>query len=176
MTRALILAAGRGSRLGELTKNRPKPTLEIGGKTVLQHIIDNLYRHNVFEIIINCHYLPLIITEKVGTKALYFYEEVLLGHDGTISALSNWLKDDDFYLINGDTISNVDLTDMRHKHAKGTITVLMDSWRCAGTWLYSWEYFNNNNLPVIPYRPNGLIWHDIGTMDRLDAAKKYYEL
>ena len=50
--KALILAAGRGSRLGELTKDRPKPTIEIAGKTILQHIINNLYQHNIYDIII----------------------------------------------------------------------------------------------------------------------------
>ena len=173
--KALILAAGRGSRLGELTKDRPKPTIEIAGKTILQHIIDNVYQHNIYDIIINCHYLPLIITEKVGSKALYFYEEVLLGHEGTISALSNWLKGEDFFLINGDTISNVNLTEMRNRHREKSISVLMDAWRCAGTWLYSKEYFDDSNLPIFPYRPSSLVWHDTGTPERLEEAKKYYE-
>ena len=100
---------------------------------------------------------------------------MLLGHEGTISALSNWLKGEDFFLINGDTISNVNLTEMRNKHREKSISVLMDAWRCAGTWLYSKEYFNDSNLPIFPYRPSGLVWHDTGTPERLEEAKKYYE-
>lgn len=175
MRKALILAAGRGSRLGELTKNQPKPTIEIANKTVIERIIDNLHSHGITQIIVNTHYLPMIITEKVQSNALYFYEEQLLGHEGTISALKNWLKDDDFYVCNGDTISTVDFTDMGRVHKNGTITVLMDSWRCAGTWLYDKSYFDNSELPIVPYRPVGLSWWDIGTNDRLEAVRKYYE-
>lgn len=173
--KALILAAGRGSRLGELTKNKPKPTIEVGGKTILQRIVENLHRHGVYEIIVNCHYLPLIITEKIGSNCLYFYEESLLGHEGTISALKNWLKDDDFFVINGDTISNVDYHEMIKQHKPSTITVLMDNWRAAGTWLYSKEYFVSSDLPIIPYRPAGLVWFDIGDPQRLKIARDFYE-
>ena len=157
-----------------MTKNKPKPTIEIGGKTVLQRIIDNLHSHNIYKIIINCHYLPVIITEKVGADCLYFYEERLLGHEGTISALKNWL-DEDFYVCNGDTISNINYTEMAMRHKPSTISVAMDSWRAIGTWLYSVDYLTNPDLPVKPYRPQNLVWHDIGTTERLGAAKKYYE-
>lgn len=174
MKSAIVLSAGYGSRLGDITKDKPKPTIEIGGKTVLQRIIENLHSHNIYKIIVNCHYLPMIITEKIGGNALYFYEERLLGHDGTISALKNWV-DEDFYVCNGDTLSNVNYTEMAMRHKPMTISAAMDSWRCVGSWLYSKEYFDNPNLPVIPYRPQSLVWHDIGTKERLEAAKKYYE-
>ena len=173
--KVLILAAGRGSRLGELTKDRPKPIIEIGGRTVLERIIDNLHSHGIYEIIINCHYLPLIITERVSTNALYFYEEHLLGHDGTISALRKWLENDDFIVQNGDTISNVNYTDMLLNHKIDSISVLLDNWRAAGTWIYSKDYFTKKNLPIIPYRPANLIWHDIGDPSRLQIARDFYE-
>lgn len=174
MKTAIIASAGYGTRLGELTKNNPKPMIDIGGKTTLQRIIENLHSHNITKIIINVHYLPMIITSKVGSNALYFYEERLLGQDGTISALKNWIEGDFFY-CNGDTISNISYTDMTISHKPGTILAAMDSWRCIGTWLYSREYFDNPNIPVFPYRPQNLVWHDIGTKERLEEAKKYYE-
>jgi NDP-sugar pyrophosphorylase family protein len=173
--KALILAAGRGTRLGELTKNQPKPTIKIGNKTILRRIIENLHRHKIFEIIINCHYLPLMIVEDVGADALYFYEEQLLGHDGTINYLRQWLEGDDFLVINGDTISNINFTDMIRQHEKGTISVLFDAWRAAGTWLYPKEYFENPNVPIKAYRPSDLVWFDVGTPDRFEKAKEYFE-
>ena len=172
--KAIILAAGRGTRLGELTKNQPKPTIEVGGKTILQRIIEGLHRHNIYQIIVNCHYLPLIIEEKIGSNALFFYEEFLLGHDGTISALKSWLNDD-FFVINGDTISTVDYTDMLNKHKSGTISVLMDNWRAAGVWLYSKEYFSIKDMPIVPYRPPNLVWFDIGDPVRLQKARDYFK-
>lgn len=173
--KALILAAGYGTRLGELTKDKPKPIIEVGGKSVIEGIIDRLHIHGITEIIVNLHYLPTVISERIMSKALYYYEPKLLGHDGTIWALKEWLGREDFLVINGDTISNVDYTEMMLRHQKGTISVLMDNWRCAGTWLYSGEYFIDKNLPVVPYRPLGLEWHDIGTKERLEEAKKYFE-
>lgn len=172
--RALILAAGYGTRLGELTKDKPKPLIEVNGRSVIEGIIERLHLHGIAQIIVNLHYLPLVITERIMNKALYYYEPKLLGHDGTIDALKDWLKDDDFFVINGDTISNVDYTQMKCLYKEKTISVLMDQWRCAGTWIYSKEYFENKNLPVIPYRPSGLEWHDIGTKERLEEARKFY--
>ena len=172
--RALILAAGYGTRLGDLTKEKPKPLIEVGGKSVIEGIIDRLHMNGVTEIIVNLHYLPIVITERIISKALYYYEPRLLGHEGTIHALKDWLKEDDFFVINGDTICNVDYTEMRELHKKGTISVLMDQWRCAGTWIYSKDYFVNKDLPVIPYRPLRLEWHDIGTPARLKEAQEFY--
>ena len=175
--KCLILAAGYGTRLGDLTKNKPKPLIEVNGKSVIEGIIDSLHVNGITQIIVNLHYLPTVITERIISKALYYYEPRLLGHDGTINALKEWLRDDDFFVINGDTITNVDYMDMIKFHKNGTIetiTVLMDQWRCAGTWIYSKEYFATPNLPVIPYRPVGLEWHDIGTLDRLKETQEFY--
>ena len=172
--KALILAAGYGTRLGDLTKDKPKPLIEINGKSVIEGIIDRLHMNGITEIIVNLHYLPTVITERIISKALYYYEPKLLGHDGTIAALKNWLNED-FFVINGDTISNVDFSEMAKQHKVNMISVLMDQWRCAGVWLYSKEYFENKNLPVIPYRPTDLTWHDIGTPERLKEAQEYYK-
>ena len=173
--RAVLLCAGYGTRLGELTKDKPKPLIEVNGKSVIEGIIDNLHINGITEIIVNLHYLPTVITERITNKALYYYEPRLLGHEGTIHALKEWLKDEDFFVINGDTISSVDYTRMQILHQSKTISVLMDQWRCAGTWIYSKEYFEDKNLPVIPYRPLDLEWRDIGTPERLEEAREHFK-
>ena len=173
--KAILLAGGYGTRLGELTKDRPKPTIEIGGKTVIERIIENLHLAGITQIIVNLHYLPTVMTEKITNKALFYYEEKLLGQEGTISALQDWLQDDDFFTLNADTITNVDYKNMILHHQPKTISVAMQNWRAAGVWLYSKEYFTNPSLPIVPYRPDGLVFHDIGTPERLEAAKAYYE-
>lgn len=172
--KAVILCAGYGTRLGTITKDKPKPMIEIAGKPVIGHIVDNLRLTGIDQIIINLHYLPEIITNYIGSKALFYYEPVLLGHEKTISALSEWLRDDDFMVINGDTLNDVNYASMIANHKSGTITALMDEWRCTGTWIYSKEYFTNKNLPVMPYRPK-INWFDIGTPERLKKAREYYE-
>ena len=85
------------------------------------------------------------------------------------------MENDDFIVQNGDTISNVDYTEMMRNHKEKSISILYDNWRAAGSWIYSEKYFTDKNLPIFPYRPNGLIWHDVGTPERLEAARNYFE-
>lgn len=179
MAKAIILAAGYGTRLGSLTKNCPKPAIKIGGKSIISRIIDNLQAAGITETIINLHYLPETIAEEVASRALFFYEPILLGHEGTISALRGWIGEDDFFVINGDTISNVNFDKMqRINDAQGSdkaIIALMEEYRCCGTWLYPKEYFTEFDLRIIPYRQHNLVWHDTGTPERLEVARQYYE-
>ena len=171
--RAILLSAGYGSRLGKLTKKVPKPLIEVGGRPIIDHIITRLNLAKVYEIIVNLHYLSPQITRYLGDRVLYYYEPKLLGHKGTIMALRDWLTED-FMVINGDTLSNVDYSQMIKLHKKGTITVAMEEWRSIGTWIYSSEYFENPSIPVIPYRWANCIWFDIGTPERLKEARKFY--
>ncbi len=171
--KCLILAGGRGTRLGEITKNLPKPLVKVANKPVIEHIIDRLNLHGIHQIIINTHYLAEAITEEMESKALYYYVPQLLGHKGTIYALKEWLQDDDFMVVNADTLSDVNYSEMMQNHKEGTITVYMDEWRAAGTWIYSKDYFKGE-LPVIPYRPHSN-WFDVGTPERLAEAKEFYE-
>lgn len=172
--KAIILAGGYGTRLGTLTKALPKPLIKIGGKPILEHIIDRLNLHGIHEIIINTHYLPVAINEYMETRALYYHVNRLLGHKGTIYALKEWVKDDYFFVINGDTLSNVNYTEMINLKREDMIVALMEENRAAGTWLYPPLYLQKE-LPIRPYRPNDLVWHDIGDPDRLKKAQEYYE-
>lgn len=173
--KAVILAGGLGSRLGDLTKDTPKPLLEVAGKPILEHIVSRLEEAGIKEIIVNIHYLPEMIREYLKNRVLYFYTPTLLGHEGTIKALENWLTED-FFVINGDTISNADFKLMieTHKKQKGTILALLDEWRCAGTWLYCAEYFTNPKMPVNPFRQENLKWQDCGTPEKLTQAQEMF--
>lgn len=158
-----------------MTKKTPKPLITVAGKPVIEHIIDRLNLHGISEIIINTHYLATQINERLETRALYYHVNQLLGHKGTIFALKPWLQDGDFYVSNGDTLTDLNYTEMRLIHKPKTITMFMDAeWRGAGTWIYSKEVFTEE-LPVIPYRPHANFW-DIGTPDKLAKAKEFYEI
>ena len=97
--KAILLCGGYGTRLGTLTKNLPKPLIKVGGKPVLEHIIDRLNLHGINEIIINTHYLPVAINEHIETRALYYHVNRLLGHKGTIYALKEWIVGDFFLML-----------------------------------------------------------------------------
>ena len=174
MTRAVILAGGYGKRLGSLTKNTPKPILKVADKPVIEHIVDNLNLHGIQDIIINTHYLATQINEKLETRALYYHVNKLLGHKGTIFALKNWLGNK-FLVINGDTLTDLNYTEMLNIHKEGTITCFMDQeYRAGGTWVYDKSFFENPNIPIVAYRPHSYFF-DTGTLEKLEKAKEAYE-
>lgn len=132
--KALILSAGLGTRLKPLTDKSPKVMVEIAGKPILEHLICLCRRHGVGEVVVNVHYLPHVIKNyfgdgsKWGIKIHYSDEtKQIMGGAGAIKLAQSWLKDDDFAVLNGDVVTNVDLTAMlkfhRQKQALGTFLV-----------------------------------------------------
>ena len=172
--KALILAGGFGTRLGSLTKDTPKPLIKIGEKSVLEHIVDRLNDHGITEIIVKVHYLPDQIMKVLGDRVLYYYEPALFDWKESVGRLEGWIRGKDFLLINGDTINDLDYTEMIKLHNDDSITVAMDDWRSIGTWIYP-PNFSEERLVVFPYRPKDLHWFDIGTPERLEAARKHFE-
>lgn len=104
-TKALLLAAGKGTRLKPLTDTIPKCLIEIDGKPLLQHWIDKLNEINVSEVIINTSWLSKLVEEFVSSKnwdglnIICSYEETLLGTGGTLLKHIDWLNDSDKFLI-----------------------------------------------------------------------------
>lgn len=104
---AVILAAGRGTRMGVLTDNVPKPLLEVAGKSLLEHKFDAL-PEEVDEVILVVGYLGGKIQERFGgsyqgKRILYVEQEVL---DGTMGALSRvkGILSDRFLVMMGDDL------------------------------------------------------------------------
>ena len=129
--RALILAGGYGQRLWPLTKNTPKPMLEILGKPCLEWVIEHLERYGIKETIIYTHYKAKIITDYFKNRVSYNFTPELSGTCQTIYRLREWLtaKSDSFLVVNGDTISNIDLNFLikEHKKNKAQITAFYKS-------------------------------------------------
>jgi mannose-1-phosphate guanylyltransferase len=105
--KALLLAAGFGSRLGDLTKQTPKPLLRVGENSILVFCLEQLARSGVTEVIINTHHLAEQIEgflEKYDTPLgiTTSYEEVLLGTAGTLKKHIEKLSDDDFIVMHAD--------------------------------------------------------------------------
>lgn len=104
---AVILAAGRGTRMKELTESVPKPMLEVNGRTLLEHKFDVL-PDDVDEIIIIVGYLGSVIHDRYGgdyrgKRVLYIEQDVL---DGTAGALwrARDMLEDRFLVMMGDDI------------------------------------------------------------------------
>lgn len=119
--KALILAAGRGSRLGNITDNLPKPLVEVKNKPVIDYLIRKLIDLNVSEIFINMHYKhelleKFVLGSNYGTKITLIYEPKLLGTAGTLKSLINNLSTEDFIVMHADNYFHDDLKILKQKH------------------------------------------------------------
>ena len=128
--KALILAAGEGTRLRPLTLDRPKPMLSVGGQPILEHLVTLLRVHGVTEIAINLHYKPDVIVShfgdggRFGVSITYSPEERLLGSAGAAKQLA-WFLDEPFIVLYGDVLTDLDLTSLAARHrAGGAMTTL----------------------------------------------------
>lgn len=112
--KALVLAAGKGTRLGALTAATPKPMLPVGGVPLLGRILAWLRAAGVTEVAINLHHAANVITSYVGdgsafgVEVTWSYEETLLGTAGAAKRLQGFL-DERFVVVYGDVFWNIDL-------------------------------------------------------------------
>jgi hypothetical protein len=175
--KALILSAGLGTRLRPLTDDTPKPLIEVGGKPVIQHLIEKLWKSGVYQIIVNMHHLPMKMVDVEGV--LLFYEKELLGEEGTMIALRDWLegtKDDPpFLVLNGDTLSDVDISEMKRLYwrEKKPIRYINDG-VFGGVAVYPPNWFKHMSQAPYLYNP-GIPFIDIGTPEGLAKARAKYE-
>jgi mannose-1-phosphate guanylyltransferase len=119
--KALILAAGKGTRMSHLTSVCPKPMLAVAGRPLLEHHIAWLRTIGVREIAINLHHLPAHITDHFGNGAdygvalTYSHEADLMGTAGAAKKLAYFL-DEPFLVVYGDVYSNFDLNRLITHH------------------------------------------------------------
>ena len=119
--KALVLAAGRGSRLGNITENLPKPLVEVKNKPVIDYLIRKLIDLNVSEIFINMHYKHELLEKFIRdsnyrTKITLIYEPELLGTAGTLKSLIDVLSTEDFIVMHADNYFQDDLKILKQKH------------------------------------------------------------
>ncbi|MEM0049154.1 MAG: sugar phosphate nucleotidyltransferase [Candidatus Bathyarchaeia archaeon] len=111
--RAVILAAGEGQRLRPLTYTRPKHMIPVGGKPVLEHVINALKASGIEDILIVVNYMADVIKEyfgdgsKYGVKIKYVYQEKISGTAGAIFSAREYVNEP-FLAINGDTLFSPD--------------------------------------------------------------------
>jgi len=130
--KAIILVGGEGLRLRPLTCNVPKPMVPIVNKPFLEHMLDNLGKHHIDEVILAICYLPERIQSHFGDgsafglKLIYAVEQSPLGTGGAVKNAEEFL-DDTFLVFNGDIFSDLDLTDMVrfHRQSKARATIAL---------------------------------------------------
>ena len=125
--KAMILAAGLGTRLGPLTKDRPKALVEVAGRTLLEITLSRLAEFGIHDVIINAHHFADMVVDYLkrnknfGMRIEVSREEVLLDTGGALKKAA-WFftdssgKDEPFILHNVDVISTIDLERMVQFH------------------------------------------------------------
>lgn len=131
--RAMILAAGVGSRLEPLTCNVPKPLVPIVNRPAMEHIISLLAHHGIREVAANLWYRADQIEgyfgngEQWGVKLIYSREKELLGTAGGVKKLAGFLGQETFVVISGDALTDINLEAMLevHRQKKSLATIGM---------------------------------------------------
>lgn len=131
MIKAMVLAAGVGSRLDPISRHLPKPLVPVLNKPVIEHILDCLKQNDISDVIANTHYLAPKLTEYFasnppGDMCLQFiHEEELSGDAGGVRACRDFLSGDTFVVIMGDLFTNADLSVLiaAHKDKRALATI-----------------------------------------------------
>ncbi|WP_166112017.1 nucleotidyltransferase family protein [Pseudoalteromonas sp. Z9A5] len=119
-----IMAGGFGTRLKPLTNDCPKPMLKVGGKPMLETLINNFKNHGFYKFYISTHYLPEVIMNYFGDgsefdiEITYVHEKEPLGTGGALSLLPDTLPKEPLIMINGDILTNVDFGKVLDFHIK----------------------------------------------------------
>jgi len=112
--KAMILAAGEGTRLRPLTGERPKPLFPIANRPVIHHVLDKARRAGIREVVVNLHYRADEIKaacgdgSRWGIKIHWSVETQLMGTAGGVKKMEHVLKDAPFIILSGDGVSDVD--------------------------------------------------------------------
>jgi mannose-1-phosphate guanylyltransferase len=114
--KAMVLAAGLGTRLRPLTYEITKPMVPVLDRPVMEHILDLLDRHDFDGVIANLHYFPETIREHFGERISYRYEEELLGTAGGVRGCAEFFGKEPFLVISGDALTDIDLGAFAARH------------------------------------------------------------
>lgn len=121
--KAVVLVGGEGTRLRPLTSTTPKPLLPLMGRPFLHHVLDHLALHGVHEVVLSSPYLESVfsafIDERRGDPAItWITESSPLGTGGAVVQALDALGDGTFFVLNGDILTDLDLTAMLRAHTE----------------------------------------------------------
>lgn len=120
---AIILAGGLGTRLSGITKDIPKPMVDINKKPFLCYLMDCLKIQGINKVLLSIGYKHNVIMSYFGLKYKgllieYIIETEALGTGGAISEALKRTKQDDVFVLNGDSFFNINLKELMNAHYK----------------------------------------------------------
>ena len=130
--RALVLAAGLGTRLRPLTDERAKPAIAVAGEPVIRRIVRWLAEQEIADVVVNLHHLPHTIAavlgdgSDLGARVRYSWEQPnLLGSAGGPRQALDIIGEDTFLIVNGDTLTDLRVAPLVDAHqASGALVTL----------------------------------------------------
>src|SRR3989440_7319209 len=126
--RAMVMAAGLGTRLRPLTYEVPKPMVPVANRPVMEHILRLLPGHGFHQVIANLHWFPDVIRDRfgdgsdLGLELTYRYEDELLGTAGGVRNVAEYFGSQAFLVMAADALTHIDLPAPRaapHAHHRG---------------------------------------------------------
>jgi NDP-sugar pyrophosphorylase family protein len=122
--RAMILAAGYGTRLWPLTVDRTKPAIPFLGRPLAGYVAEYLARYGYGDIVVNLHHRPESVREalgdgrRFGVRLQYVLEPEILGTSGALDNARPLLEDGTFVVVNGKIVTDIDLAAALETHRK----------------------------------------------------------
>jgi NDP-sugar pyrophosphorylase family protein len=137
--RAIILAAGYGTRLWPLTVDRTKPAIPFLGKPLVGYVAQYLGRYGCKDVVVNLHHRPESVRaalgdgSRFGVHLEYVEEETILGTSGAMDNARHLLDGETFFAVNGKIVTDIDLTEAlathRRMNALATLVLLPNARR-----------------------------------------------
>jgi mannose-1-phosphate guanylyltransferase len=123
LMRALLLAAGLGTRLRPITNTIPKCLVPIHGRPLLDYWLENLLDHGIDSVLINTHYLAPMVQKYLylsswKSRVTIVHEELLLGTGGTILENRSFFQDEPFLVAHADNLTMFDVRKFARSHAE----------------------------------------------------------
>lgn len=128
--KALLLAAGLGTRLKPITNYTQKCLVPINGKPLIEYWLENLSNVGVQHFLINTHYFKeqmeqFVLKSKFKDKITLVYEEELLNTGGTILKNKSFFDKDSFFVVHADNLSFCDFNEFLNKHKMSKFPITM---------------------------------------------------
>ncbi|HET6714571.1 MAG TPA: NDP-sugar synthase [Actinomycetota bacterium] len=126
--KAVVLVGGEGTRMRPLTETVPKPLLPLMDRRSLDHVLDHVARHGVHEVVLSSPYLeevfhPFIEARHGDPSIMWITETHALGTGGAIVNALEAVGSEPFFALNGDILTDLDLTAMRAFHVSNDAAV-----------------------------------------------------
>ena len=157
--KAMILAAGFGTRLKPLTDTLPKPLAPVGGIPLIFYNLALLKKFGINDVVINIHHLGEKIIKTLGTgKELgftfhYSKEKEILGTGGGIKEAEKFLNTDSFFILNGDILTDINLDNLATFHQQGHFETTLALKEAAKNDDFSLIEVKENQIVGFPEKP-----------------------